>query len=152
MVRTWGIQVIGWVHLCLLMEASALDSTRFLFIAIGSMVWRRTSNFQHKQAKPQPNPALPALSKAKQTQTCPFAVIPRKLAEHFRQSAAILAFSSSHYGQQTTGRCQDKDRFHRRGKLITVVMLALQGASIEVLNVLIYNNDACLQHVCSSSV
>ncbi|CAE7873751.1 Gyc88E [Symbiodinium necroappetens] len=54
MVRTWGIQVIGWVHLCLLM---------------------------------------------------------------------------------------DKDRFHRRGKLITVVMLALQGASIEVLNVLIYNNE-----------
>jgi len=54
MVRTWGIQVIGWVHLCLLM---------------------------------------------------------------------------------------DKDRFSRRGKLITVVMLALQGASIEVLNVLIYNNE-----------
>ncbi|CAE6967491.1 Gyc88E [Symbiodinium natans] len=54
MVRTWGIQVIGWVHLCLIM---------------------------------------------------------------------------------------DRDRFNRHGKLITVVMLALQGVSIAVLNVLNYNND-----------
>mmetsp|Transcript_20414 Transcript_20414/g.47616 ORF Transcript_20414/g.47616 Transcript_20414/m.47616 type:complete len:1019 (-) Transcript_20414:168-3224(-) len=53
-VRTWGVQVIGWLHLCLLM---------------------------------------------------------------------------------------DKQRFARRGKLITAGMLALQGISLQVLNVLLYNND-----------
>jgi len=134
LVRTWGVQVTGWLHLGLLM--ATWQNMIWIFGMVNEELWKCDETIFRRSQK---TPSGKLEGRIGMSVLFQVAAEQYLLQKHFVNQKSCC--------ESWMQNAEDKSAFDRRGKLITLVMLVLEGVAVALLDAMIFNNVLWLSRV-----